>query len=246
MNTRSLIILLLSVVLIGGMLSCKKKTNDNPFGNVRITRAEVSHNGAITRYQFFYDTHSNIDSIALTGDGTSAGYRGFRKFRYYGTSYDITDETNFSFTVFAYNNGLIFKVLVADTMGMIYNGAQLGAIDVFTRTTTYPYYVYNRTYYNWKNGDLNTVVAGGVTTQYTYDESKNGQPGDPLRIRDILKYGRTVIRTIHLPTELSKSGAWTERYFYQFDGAGRIGKLTMVANNNGIGTDDTTVYSYSY
>ncbi|MCD6010919.1 MAG: hypothetical protein K0Q79_781 [Flavipsychrobacter sp.] len=244
MNTRNIVVFALLILL--ALYSCKKKKNDNPFGSVRISKVDVSRRGAITHHNIYYDANNNIDSIMSIGDGTSAGHNTYKKFRYFGTSFDITDENNFTFTVYAYSNGLIFKVLVSDTIGMLYTGTQLTAIDVYTRTTTHPYYKYTRTNYNWKNGDLDATTSGSTTIGYKYDAGKNGQPTDPLRIIDILKYGRPIIRTTHLPTEAYIGATWLEKYYYQFDGSGRITTLTKVGNNNGIGTDDTTVYSYSY
>ncbi len=244
MNTRNSLMLTLFAVL--AFYACKKKKNDNPFGSVRISKVDVSRRGAITHHNIYYDSHNNIDSIVSIGDGTSIGHNTLKKFRYYGTSFDITDETNYTFTVYGYSNGLIFKVLIPDTVSMIYTGTQLSAVDVYTRTTTYPYYKYTRTTYGWKNGDLDAITSGTTTIAYKFDAGRNGQPTDPLRIVDILKYGRSVIKTTHLPTEVTQGSTWLEKYFYQFDGSGRISTLTKVGNNNGISIDDTTVYNYSY
>lgn len=227
-------------------IACKKKSNDNPFGNVHISKVSITHRGAITHHQIFYDVANNIDSIYSTGDGTSTGHNSSRKFHYYGTSFDVTDETNNTFSVYAYSNGLIFKILVADTIGYKYNGTQLTATDVFSRTSSYPYYTYTRTNYDWKNGDLETVSSGTISYAYSYDGAHNGQPADPLRINDILKYGRSVIRTTHLLTEITRAGVWAEKYFYKFDGSGKITEMVQVANSMGSGVNDTSVYIYTY
>ena len=148
--------------------------------------------------------------------------------------------------VYANTNGMILKVLIADTTSMIYNGTELGEIDVKTEQITYPYYHITSTNYYWNNGDITGVISGGDTSTYDYDLSRNGQPGDPFRISAFMVYGRPLIRTIHLPKDLMHKGAWTEQYAYEFDGQGRISRLMRIGNNNGVTTDDTTVYNYKY
>jgi len=236
----------LIILSSAGLLCCKKSANNNPFGNALIATIDYAHTGSILHYHIYYDSGNEVDSITYVGDGTSIGSSGFKDFSYFGTSFNITDQTNFTFTVDAYSNGLIFKILVADTLGMIYNGAQIAELDQFSTTTYYPYHTNTPTDYTWKNGDVNTITTANVTGQYDYDDTKYGQPGDPIRISEFLLYGRSFIKTTHLPTDITKSGVWTEHYFYTFDSHSRISQLMRIFNNNGVSIDDTSTYNYTY
>ena len=220
------------------VISCKKKKNDNPFGNTKIATVDLTQYGATTHSRLVYDINNNVDSIITTGPGL---YH-YKKFGYFGTSYNVTDENNYTFEVEANASGMILKILVTDTMSMIYNGNQLGELDTKTASPIYPYYVKSSVNYTWSNGDVATM--GSQT--YVYDPGKSGQPGDAIRIDQFLAYGRSYIKTTHLPTDLKNNATDTvEKYFYQFDAGGRISQLTKLTNISG-GVGDSTIYVFGY
>ena len=80
MNIRDLALLLLFLIVSAGIISCKKKKNDNPFGSASIATIDKSHQGAITHYHIFYDAYNNVDSIAATGDGAGGLERAAKTF----------------------------------------------------------------------------------------------------------------------------------------------------------------------
>lgn len=228
-------------------LACKKKSNDNPFGNARIATIVQSHAGSVMNYNIFYGASNNVDSMIITGSGTSAGYKGSRRFTYFGSSYSITDESNNSITIYATTTGMIIKVLIQDTISMIYNGSELGELDIWNATTTYPYFFILRRNFTWQNGDIRSDSSGGLPAySYDYDKSRPGQPGDGWRIDEFLNYGLSYTKTAHLPQDQMYAGTWAEKYYYVFDGSGRISQFTKVGNNNGVAPDDSTIYNYTY
>ena len=149
MKSRSLLTLTLFVLIFAGIATCKKKKNDNPFGNAKLALIDYAHNGSILHYRVVYDTYNNVDSLIYTGDGFAAGHNGFHAFAYFGSSYSVTDETNFSFTVLANSAGQILRVLLSDTLSTIYNGTQLGEVDIKTTQIIYPFYRITSTNYTW-------------------------------------------------------------------------------------------------
>jgi hypothetical protein len=232
--------ILLTVMFFGltaGMLSCKKKKNDNPYGNQKITAVDLTRYGYTKHYRIVYDHNSNVDSIITTG----SGQYGVKKFIYLGTSYSITDEYGNSFIVDADANGTIFKILQSDTLSMLYQGAGLAELDTKSPIASYPYYVLSSVYFTWSNGDVATV--GAQTYDYT---GRNGQPGDAIRIDEFLSYGRSYIKTNHLPADLRNTANDTaQKYFYLFDGGGRISQLTKLTKVSA-GIYDTALYVYGY
>lgn len=238
------ILIIFSLICLG--MSCKKKKNDNPFGAAKIATFTQSHSGSILNYRMVYGNYNNIDSLIITGTGTSAGYYGFRKFIYFGTSYSITDETNATFDVLANSNGFILNVLSIDSLSMSYNGSQLMELDSKTPSSTPPYYIQTHTYFKWLNGDVTRDSTGGPAYTYDYDPGKYGQPGDAWRLDQFLKYGRSYIKTTHLVSDMMYGSTWRQNYFYQFDGNGRISQLIKVANNYGVGANDSVFYSITY
>lgn len=239
------VLLFLATLLAAGAISCKKKKNDNPYGGALISMMDVSHSGSILHYRIYYDHANNVDSMIITGDGTSTGFNGYKKFSYFGSSYSITDQSNFTYTVYANTSGQVLKLLITDTTSFIYNNSLLGEIDVRTTIPAYPYYKITATNYYWQNGDVVTVRSGGVDKNYEYDVNRNGQPGDPMRIDAFLNYGRSYIKTTHLPTALTSNGVWLEKYYYIFAGNGLISQMIKVRNNGGVSVDDTTFYNYN-
>jgi hypothetical protein len=244
MSNNRLVILLFIFVSIA-VTSCKKKSGSNPFGNLKISNLDVIHSGATEHYRIVYDTYNNVDSMIIIGGGTDTGHYNYRKFSYFGSSYTITDINNNTFTVQASTSGLILKVLVPDTIAMIYNGTELGELDIITPKSTFPYVTKVPTNYYWTGGDVKTVISQGVTLTYDYDPGKSGQPADALRIDAFLSYGKSYIKTNHVPTDMVNTTAWLEKYFYQYDG-GKITQLIKVRNNAGVSADDTVIYNYRY
>jgi hypothetical protein len=100
------------------------------------------------------------------------------------------------------------------------------------------------------NIKLSKTVIDTETRVYTYNTGKNGQPGDALRIPEFLKYGRSSIKTTHLPAGYTISARQGATYLYSFDGNGRISNLAETAYSIDPTTRDTTkdvtTYSYTY
>jgi hypothetical protein len=142
--------------------------------------------------------------------------------------------------------GVLLKVLVPDTLYYTYSGSQLTDMNHYTTIATPPYYLNTHTFYTWKDGDVVSSVTGTVTRTYTYNKSRDGQPGDALRIHDFLNYGRPVIRTTHLPSGYTQSSSIGASYNYAFDANGRISTMAEVNYDTDMGTSDTTFYTYSY
>jgi len=233
-------------LLLLGAASCKKKSNDNPFGNVRIATVDVTHGGAIEHYRLYYDTYNNIDSMSITGDGTASGQFGFRKFNYFGSSWTVTDEGNFTFTVYANTAGVLLKVLIADTLTYSYENNQLTQLTQYVPTTTPPYHSISTTYFEWKNGDLITATTGSIVQAYSYLTSRNGQPGDALRLPGILNFGKPAVKTAHLPQGVATGHGQGESYVYSFDDKGRISSLMKLISDSSVAFHDTLTYGFSY
>lgn len=239
----SVILFLLTTV---AFFSCKKKSNDNPFANARIATIDMAHAGAIQHYRIVYDASNNVDSMVITGGGTASGSNGYLKFGYIGSSYTITDQNNFSFLVYANTAGEILKINVADTQTFTYNGSQLSQVTQYLTTITPPYYTNTPTYFAWQNGDLATSRTGNITTTYTYNTGKNGQPGDGIRINEFLRLGRSYIKTTHLPVSMAAKSTQGFNYTYTFDGSGRISTLISENYDTSIPLHDTTTFAYTY
>ena len=236
--------LLLAVMAFIGY-SCKKSSNNNPFGTAKIATAMVSNNGAVENYLFIYDASNNIDSVFISGSGSAAGLASYLKYNYIGSSWSITSPAG-SFMVYGNTAGQLLKVLIADTLTYSYTNNQLSEINQYAVTLSPPYYVNTPTYYTWFNGDVTKAVTGSQTQTYTYNTGKNGQPGDPIRIAGFLAYGVSPVKTTHLPESISNSSTQGVNYFYTFDSKGRIDTLTEVAFNKTLSTTDTTTYVYTY
>ncbi len=235
-----------SVLFFAAITACKKPSNNNPFGSALIATVDYAHNGGGRHYDLFYGAYNNLDSMHWTGTGTSAGSSGYKKFSYFGTSFNITDETNFTYSVYANSAGQILKVLVTDTLGFSYDGDQVRQMQEYLHTTIYPFYGYRTTYFYWKDGDLTSSSLDNISSGFDYDLTRYGQPGDAFRMNQFLLYGRSYIKTIHLPTQLSRNNVWSEKYLYQFDGSGRISQMLRISNNLGITPDDTATFAYTY
>ncbi len=236
--TRAVAFIGLSVALT---TACKKSESENPFNNVRISTIDLTKANIHQHYRFVYDYSNNVDSIVTSS--------GFRKFGYFGSSFSITDENSNVTTVYANTSGWLLKVLVKDTINFTYNSnnsSQLSQKDIWTTTTTYPYYKKLSTTYAWSGGDVVTVNAPTGIENYTYEPGKNAQPGDAWRIDQILEYGRSYIKTFHLPTVKTMDGVWDEQYLYDFDANGRISELKKIKNNKDLVENDTTVYKITY
>ena len=218
-------------------IACKKKSNSNPFGNAHIATVDYSHSGAVLHYRIVYDQYENVDSIVWVGDSTS-GVNGYKAFNYVGSSFIITDANNNVLNVYANTSGMILEILLTDTLFMHYSGTELTSLDTKT-----PGQSLSTVYYNWSNGDVTSYgPMGAGSLSYYYDLSRNGQPGDILRVNDFLNYGRSYIRTTHLPKGLVSTSDTLEYYAYQYDNMGRISQMVKVVNS----TNDSTIYNYKY
>ncbi len=237
-------LLILITAFVG--YACKKSKNDNPFGNAKIATAIISNNGSIENYQFFYGASNNIDSVSITGSGSSYGHNGYLKYSYIGSSWTVTDQNGYGFMVWANTAGQLLKVLVADTLTFTYNNNMLTVQNEYATSATPPYYVNTPTYYTWLNGDVTKTESGTLNQTYTYNTSKNGQPGDPIRIAGFLAYGVSAIKTNHLVTRIANSSTQGKNYAYTFDNKGRISMLVEVVYNNTLNKHDTTTYAYTY
>ncbi len=239
MNKLSAISLMLLVCV---SVACKKKKNEGPL-NVQLRTIEESRAGNTTNYQVFYDAANNVDSISITGNGRL----GYKKFGYFSASYTITDERFFAVKADVSASGKIVKVYVPDTLTMVYKST--GNIDeLVTRVSigTYPYYKKISAYYAYADGDITAVTSPGSSDSYDYDKGRSGQQGDPQRIAQFLAYGRSYVNSDHLAKYRIHNSDTAEKYFYEFDGAGRITVMTMLLNYSVSGGRDTVVYRYGY
>lgn len=234
------------LVIVGLVFSCKKKSNDNPLSNVRIKTIDIVHSSTMYHYHIAYDSHNNVDSINIIGGGLDTGNNNYKKFNYFGSSFTITDASNSTYTVQANTDGLILKVMLPDTLSMIYNGSELGELDKKSAITTYPYFTKSSYNYTWANSDITLMTFSGGKDTYSYDQGKSGQAGDGWRIDEFLSYGRSYTKTSHLLTADSLNGVWYLKYLYQFDNNGRISQMLKIQNNHNAAPDDSVVYSYQY
>jgi len=238
--------LLFFIIVLSGVLSCKKKNGPAAFSDLKIATVDYAHAGEIEHYRVVYDGYNNVDSIVRTGGGTAVGNNGIKKFIYFGSSFSITDEIGYSFKVYANTNGLIIKVLIPDTLVMSYKGLQLDELDYKLAKSTPPYYTISSVYYTWSGGDVTYIgPAGSGGSSYYYDLSKSGQAGDIFRVGDFLSFGRSYVRTTHLPKGMITATDTVEKYYYQFESStGRISQMLKV--NTAAGFDDSFTYNYRY
>ncbi len=238
MRYRILSVVTVLIFIAAGALSCKKKKNDNPYGNQKITSVDLTQYAATTHYRIVYDRYNNVDSIVATGNGLF----GFKKFVYIGSSYSVTDEYGNSFVVDADANGTVLKILKTDTLSMIYQNGELAELDTKSPSVSYPFYVISSLYFTWSGGDMATIGS----QIYDYNGGRNGQPGDALRIDQFLAYGRSYIKTNHLVADLKNNATDTaEKYFYQFDDLGRISQLLKLQKAS-VGVYDSSLYVFGY
>jgi hypothetical protein len=247
MNYQKILLLFIFAASTGVVSSCKKKSSSS--GSNLLATVDYNSGGSIEHYRFVYNPDNSLDSMVITGGGLDTGNNGFKYFKYAATSYVITDQNNYSFTVYD-SGGLVEEVVIPDTLIFTYNGSVLSTLIEKTQSIVPPYYSEVVSDYSWANGDITSLVtAGGATESYNYNTGRSGEIGDGCRIDYFLAYGQPIIKTSFLPTELLSSvtiGGWLEQYYYQFDNSGRISQMIKVGNNGGTGVNDTTVYTYSY
>ena len=225
--------------------SCKKKAGLN-LSTIKIAAIDYYRSGGIAyHYHITYDTYNNVDSIISVGGGTDTGSNSFEVFTYTGSSFQITDQQNYSLLVYANTNGMILEIQKTDTMLMKYTGSELAELDYKSPSTTYPYYTITATDYQWNNGDITTFgPSHGVVDSYFYDLGHSGQVGDAMRIDEFINYGRSYTNSSHLPVQLKYSNG-KENYYYTYDSEGRISTFMKVITDNG-SPNDTTDYIYRY
>jgi len=248
MKNSALITFLLTALIICVAVSCKK-SNGISIGNSRIVYVNYTNtNGQANYYRIVYDGNNNVDSIINTGGGSDTGHNGFLALNYLNSSFSITDENNNS-NIVDINTSLQIDTIFSTGTNytfMLYNGSQIGSVNVNTPISAYPYYMTSITDYTYSNGDIAAVNATGAAETYDYDQSKSGQIGDPQRITEFLDYGRAYTQSAHLATDMYLNGTWQEKYFYNIDSYGRIQQMTRVINNGTGGTNDTAYYVYGY
>jgi len=246
MKGAKLAVVLLLLAMIAIALSCKKNKGVQPISNLKIAYVDKYHAGSVLHYRFVYDSYNNVDSTIIVGGGTDTGTTNFMAFMYYGSFFSITTAYNGAYDVDVNSNNLISEVPLYDTLLMTYNNNELTEQDIKSPITTPPYYSIAATDYTWANGDIASYTNQGISYTLDYNQSRPGQLGDGWRIDLFLSYGTSYIQTTHLPTDIMNGAAWVEKYFYQFDGQGRISQFIRTQNNNGSGADDTTIYNYQY
>jgi hypothetical protein len=229
------------IVLICAVAACKKKNNEDPLMNLKMTQIGVAHSGTSVQHRVTYAMGGNVDSMAKTGSSS-----GFMKMTYVGQTYTIANQSGQSLYLYTNADGNITKVFTKDTLLMFYTNGQIYEMDVVSPTNVYPFFSKTVNTYGWSNGDLTNIrKPANATFSYYYDNSKSGQAGDAIRIRQFLDYGRSYTKTSHLPIGLIYNGDSIEQYYYEFDGQSRVTKLTNV-DRSGSGPDDTTEYTIQY
>ncbi len=226
--------------------SCKKSRNTNPFANQKIATVDRFFDGGILHYRIFYDIYNNVDSINIVGGGSDTGFIGYLKFTYIGSSFKITDQSNYSYNVAANNIGQLLKIYQADTVTFTYKNNQIIELDESYTSSAPPYFFNIPHYFSWIDGDVDSIISSASRQYYTYNKSRNGQPGDGIRIKEFLNYGLSYIKTNHLPTGLSNSKTAGELYLYNYDSRERINVLKSVSYDNVLKLTDTTIYIISY
>ena len=239
--TKTTLLLILALASLG---ACKKKPDNNPFGNALIATASITKGGVTQVYQFFYNSHNTLDSVSI--NNTGMGQTGYLKYKYIGTSWSITDQNGNSFMVYANSANMILKVLVADTVSFTYSGTQLTERNEYATTLTPPFYTNTRTYYTWQNGDVTKTVTGTESITYTYNAGENGQPADPIRFISFLEYGVSAVKTTHLITNIATSTTAGLNYTYTFDSQGRISLVTEEVYDKTLYSHDITTYNFTY
>jgi hypothetical protein len=213
--------------------SCKKSSVN--LSSIRIATVDVTTGGQTTHYRIVYGAGNAVDSIIESGGGN-----GFMYFNYFGTSYSITDALGNTYDVYANEAGQILKVLEPDTLTFDYNNSQLSEVDEQLSSG-----ILNKYYYTWQNGDVSAISGPATSDIYSYNTGKGGQAGDAIRIGQFLVYGRSFTKTAHLPEGITFSDSTQQKYYYQFDGSGRISQLQFVSIY-GPGSTDTSIYRYTY
>ena len=226
------------ILLIPGLHSCKKKKNPDPFINTRIATVDEIGGGYSLHTQVYYNQDNKVDSMAVSEVASGSVYSGYRKYIYSGNTCTVTDQDHQSYTVITDGNGLITKVISDGITTMTYSGNELVQMDdnsTYGTTTTK---------YTWSHGNLS--FSGDNT--YFFDPKRAGQPGDALRIGDFLVYGKYLIRTNNLPTEIKSTNAFALRLFsYLYDSQGRISRYTSkYADAASLTVYDSLVYVYTY
>jgi hypothetical protein len=233
-------LLLFLFVLLCAAAACKKKSLNT--AAIKIATIDYSHDGQLQHYSIFYGAYNSVDSVGITGAGSAAGHNGFNVFHYIGSSYTITNETNNVTTVYANTAGVILDVMnTSDSLSFIYSGNQLAQLYDWSYATNS---LLSTAQYTWTNGDVSAIYTGSSTQTYDYNTGKPGQIGDPTRVRQFIAVGLPYTKTSHLPTDMYVNGTWQEKYYYTFDGEGRISQLQLVTNT--APTTDTAVYQYTY
>ena len=234
-------LLFIFFALLCCFFSCKKKNTLNTAG-IRIASINYSHDGEQELYSIIYDAYNNVDTMTITGAGSAAGHNRFNAFKYFGSSYSITNETNNVTTVYANTAGMILDVMnTSDSFSFIYSSNQLAQLYDWSYAVNS---LLSTAQYTWTNGDVSAIYTGSSTQTYDYDNTKPGQIGDPIRVNEFLSVGLPYIKTSHLPKDMYVNGTWQQKYYYTFDGQGRISQLQLVTNS--APTTDTTVYQYTY
>ncbi len=240
-NTPLLVIFL---AMICSFASCKKSKGLNTAA-IKIATIDYRHNNELEHYSITYDAYNNVDTMRITGGGSALGHNAFKAFAYIGSSYSITDETGYTFPVYANTAGMILSIVQsADSMSFVYNGTQLATLYDVSPILNPPYYVLSSTQYTWSGGDVASIYTNSINETYDYDKSKSGQAGDIIRINQFLGLGLSYTKTSHLPIDMYISGTWAEKYYYQFDSQGRISQMQKVTNI--APATDTAIYQYTY
>ena len=249
MKSPKLIIYFLLMLAITSNTACKKK-GTSPLGSSHLLFVNrTNSNGDATYYRITYGAGNNVDSIISTGGGTDTGYKNYLTFTYLNSSYIITDKSNDQTTVHLSSSVTIDSIFYGSSTAYTYiqyNGGQVGAVNDEMPIPAYPYYTLNIYDYTYANNNITAINTTGASQAYDYNMAQKGQLGDPQRIDEFLKLGRTYTASANLATDLFNNGSWLEKYFYQLDGNGRITLMTRVINNTSGGANDTLRYAYTY
>lgn len=95
--------------------------------------------------------------------------------------------------------------------------------------------------FTWSNGDMVTENGNAGPTNYTYYTDKASRQGDYIQIIQFLEYGYKFINNAHLVQSIN-NGTFQETFTYEFDGDGKITKLTI----NESGSSTPNIYTYLY
>ena len=237
-----LFLLLLFCVI--SVSSCKKSTNNpvvnNPNVNYDLAKVQYIEGQDTQTYSIFYNAQGQVDSI-YHNIGYIGGYNSYTTFTYAGTYYIVTQVESLSVTTIRIDIdslGRITKINNYDTLMFTYNGDEMMTqVEKYSSSEAYT------TKYFWLNGDIDSsnisYSYGSSSSQlYFYNINHLWQEGDAFCINDFLRYGKPILKSKHLMSNIGSASS-TNGMIYKFDDKGRISQVIEEPTQ-------PVIYNYTY